>query len=161
MGVKVRFSPAYHPATNGAVERQHRTLKESIKASLIDMGDTHKANWMTQLPFTLLGRRVAFQPDLGSSSSFLTIGSSPIIPGLVFPDTPPVENHELLKTLQMNAARPPVQMSDHKTNKQIFMPEETVLYLLPEVRKSSLQKMHVIYHKCIAKVVCCIQTEED
>ena len=31
LGIKVTFVPRYHQATNGAVERQHRTLKDSIK----------------------------------------------------------------------------------------------------------------------------------
>ena len=74
LGIKVNYVPRYHQATNGAIERQHRTLKESIKASLVEMGDTHRSQWMTQLPFTLLGRRVALQPDLMASSADLTLG---------------------------------------------------------------------------------------
>ena len=37
--VNVVFTPAYHSAGNGAIERQHQTLKNSLKAALIDMGD--------------------------------------------------------------------------------------------------------------------------
>ena len=33
LGIEVQFTPLYHQSTNGAVERQHRTVKESIKAS--------------------------------------------------------------------------------------------------------------------------------
>ena len=122
LGIKVTFVPLYHQQTNGAVERQHRTLKESIKASLIQMGDVHKSNWMTQLPFTLLGRRVAFQPDLGTSSSMMTFEASPVIPGLTFPDTPPTEDHLLLKSLQINAETPAVQMSRHRKIEEPYMP---------------------------------------
>ena len=46
LGIKVKFIPLYHQSTNGAFERQHRTIKDSLKASLIEMGDTHRANWM-------------------------------------------------------------------------------------------------------------------
>ena len=48
LGVKVNFVPPYHQSTNGAIERQHRTIKESIKASLVELGDVHKSNWMSQ-----------------------------------------------------------------------------------------------------------------
>ena len=125
LGIKVTFVPLYHQQTNGAVERQHRTLKESIKASLIQMGDKHKSAWMSQLPFTLLGRRIAFQPDLGTSSALLTLGSSPAIPGLIFPDTPPTDNHTLLKSLQVQASQEPHQMSRHRPPNEIYMPEVT------------------------------------
>ena len=40
--IKVNFSPAYHAATNGAIERQHQTIKNSLKACLVDMGNVHK-----------------------------------------------------------------------------------------------------------------------
>ena len=86
LGIEVKYVPEYHQATNGAVERQHRTLKESIKASLIQMGDTYKDSWMSQLPLTLLGRRIAFQPDIQSSPASLVLGASPAIPGLAMPD---------------------------------------------------------------------------
>ena len=130
LGIQVTFVPLYHQQTNGAVERQHRTLKESIKASLIEMGDVYKQNWMTQLPFTLLGRRVAYQPDLDTSSAMLTIGASPVIPGICLPDhpDPPLERHELLKTLQMQAAQPPIDMSRHKPPTNEYMPDKTNSY---------------------------------
>ena len=39
---------------------------------------------MLQLPFTLLGRRVAVQPDLQASSADFVLGASPVLPGIVF-----------------------------------------------------------------------------
>ena len=115
LGIQVSFVLLYHQQTNGAVAQQHRTLKDSIKASLIQMGDTLRENWMSQLPFTLLRRRIAFQLDLDMSSSMLTLGASPAIPCIVIPSfqTEVIGNHELLKTLQQNAAQPPFQMSRH------------------------------------------------
>merc|ERR1712015_280159 len=67
--VEVRFTPAYHAATNGAIERRHQTIKNSLKASLIDMGNSHGDKWSTALPWVLLGKRSAFQPDLDISAS--------------------------------------------------------------------------------------------
>ena len=127
LGIKVKFIPLYHQSTKGALERQHRTLKESIKASLVEMGDTHRQSWMSQLPFSLLGRRIALQPDLGSSSAELLYRSNPVIPGIALPDPDPADrqlnNHELLKTLQQNASRDPVPMSNpNKKNKTTYHP---------------------------------------
>ena len=67
--IQVRFTPAYHPATSGAVER---TIKNSLKAVLVDMGEKLKNNWMRALPWVMLGKRVAVQPDLDASAAMLT-----------------------------------------------------------------------------------------
>ena len=96
LGITVNFVPRYHQSTNGAIERQHRTLKESLKTSLIEMGDTHRELWMQQLPFTLLGRRVAYQPDLGASSSQFLFGSELLLPGVVLQETKGKDNDHLL-----------------------------------------------------------------
>ena len=44
LGIEVKFVPPYHQQTNGAIERQHRTMKESLKASLIEMETLIKAS---------------------------------------------------------------------------------------------------------------------
>ena len=40
-GVQVKFTPAYHAATNGAIERKHQDLKNALKAVLVQMGNDH------------------------------------------------------------------------------------------------------------------------
>ena len=37
--IKISFTPAYHAAWNGAIERQQQTIKNSLKASLVDLGN--------------------------------------------------------------------------------------------------------------------------
>ena len=127
LGIQVQFVPLYHQSTNGAIERQHRTLKESIKASLIEMGDVHRENWMSQLPLTLLGRRVALQPDLGVSSADLVMGGAPVLPGILVPDTPESKNkndQELLYDLRKNAAKPATPMSKHSKPDEVVETED-------------------------------------
>ena len=41
LNVEVCFTPAYHESTNGAIEKRHQTIKNSLKASLVDMGNEH------------------------------------------------------------------------------------------------------------------------
>ena len=124
--MEVTFVPPYHQATNGAIERQHRTLKESIKASLVEMGDIHKNKWMEQLPLTLLGRRVALNPDMQASPAQLALGGDPIIPGVLVPDSPEskTSSHQLLKTIQQNVDNPPVPMSRHKQPEENYVPTD-------------------------------------
>ena len=91
------------------------------------MGDKFKDKWMSQLPYTLLGRRIAFQPDLNTSSALLTFGASPTIPGLFFPsDNAEPTTESLLKQVQMDTHRAPVPMSRHCPPLTTYMPPNTV-----------------------------------
>ena len=45
LGIKLNFTPLYSPQTNGLIERQHSTLKNSIKAAMIQMGDQYQPRW--------------------------------------------------------------------------------------------------------------------
>ena len=91
--VEVKFTPQYHPQSNGAIERRHQTVKNALKASLVDMGNHHQNKWMTALPWVLLGKRCAYQPDLDTSASMLAFGRSPLLPGqLLGHPGPPLNN---------------------------------------------------------------------
>ena len=41
LGTLVSYTPVYHSASLGHLERQHRDLKQSLKACLLEMGDKH------------------------------------------------------------------------------------------------------------------------
>ena len=79
--IEVHFTPAYHAATNGAIEKRHQTIKNSLKASLVDMGNLHGDKWMSALPWVLLGKRIAVQPDLDISAAQLVYGKTLSTPG--------------------------------------------------------------------------------
>ena len=81
LNIKVVFVPYYHQATNGVVERAHGTIKTGLKAMLVEMGEAYKQDWYLHLPWVLLSRRVALQPDIGTSSSKILFGVDPVVPG--------------------------------------------------------------------------------
>ena len=118
--VKVNFTPAYHSAGNGAIERQHLTLKNSIKAALVDMGNTHRDKWMRALPWTLLGKRCAYLPSLDASAAQMVLGMEPKLPGqLLGHPGPPLNTSQLrglLQQLYQLSDRPGLQnpKAEHK-----------------------------------------------
>ena len=118
-GVEVKFSPVYHAATNGAIERKHQDIKNALKASLVEMGDKHREQWFKALPWVMLGKRVSFQPHLDASAAQMVLGMSPRIPGeLLGHPGPPLNSSQLralLEQLYRLADRPPVQTSGNKS----------------------------------------------
>ena len=113
--VEVKFTPAYHAATNGAIEKRHQTIKNSLKAALVDMGNVHQDKWISALPWVLLGKRVQVQPDLDISASQLVFGKAVSVPGQILghPGAPltNLQTRALLEELYKLSARPPVPTS--------------------------------------------------
>ena len=66
---------AYHPCSNGLVERFHRQLK----ASLMAHSDT--TNWSDLLPTVLLGIRSTYKEDLACTPAELVYGTTLRLPG--------------------------------------------------------------------------------
>ena len=65
---------AYHPVSNGLVERLHRQLKSSLM--------THDGpRWTETLPLVLLGIRTAVKADLGCPTAELVYGTTLRLPG--------------------------------------------------------------------------------
>ena len=121
--IEVTFTPAYHAATNGAIERQHQTIKNSLKAALVDMGNEHKDQWTRALPWVLLGKRVQYQPFLDASSAQLVLGKSLKMPGQLLREPGPplntVETRALLDQLYKLHDRPGIPTSTKVSNLDI------------------------------------------
>jgi hypothetical protein len=104
LGIKHQMSTAFHPQSNGLVERAHRRLKEALKAKLAG-GD-----WPSHLPWILLGLRSSPREDSGLSMAELVYGSALNLPGsLVTAAEPPPElfGQQLRSTVPCVATRQP------------------------------------------------------
>ena len=78
-GTRLHRTSAYHPQSNGLVERFHRHLKSALMARL------DGPNWLDELPWVLLGIRTAPKEDLGCSSAELVYGAPLTVPGDFIP----------------------------------------------------------------------------
>lgn len=69
---KIRTT-AYHPMSNGVLERFHRHLKSALKAH-------NEAKWTDVLPIVLLGIRSALKEDVKATSAQLVYGTTLRLP---------------------------------------------------------------------------------
>jgi cleavage and polyadenylation specificity factor subunit 1 len=76
LGVRHIMTTAYHPQSNGLVERLHRRLKEALKARLAT------SDWPDHLPWVLLGMRVSPRELSGLSAAELVYGTPLTLPGV-------------------------------------------------------------------------------
>ncbi|MBM6549339.1 DDE-type integrase/transposase/recombinase, partial [Streptococcus dysgalactiae subsp. equisimilis] len=82
LGTRHVKTTVYHPAANGMVERFHRQLKASLRA-------TEESRWTEVLPLVLLGIRATVKADLNASPAELVYGTSLRLPGeLISPKQP-------------------------------------------------------------------------
>jgi hypothetical protein len=69
-GIEHLVSSAYHPESQGALERYHQTLKTMIRAFCFD----HDKDWDTGVPLLLFATREVVQESLGFSPFDLVFG---------------------------------------------------------------------------------------
>jgi hypothetical protein len=70
LGISHHSTTAYHPQSNGMVERFHRQLKDALRARLQGQG------WVSQLPWVLLGLRAMPKEKTNISSAEMVYGTT-------------------------------------------------------------------------------------
>jgi transposase InsO family protein len=96
-------TPAYHPQVNGAIERFHRRLKDSLRAR------GPATDWYNHLPWVLLAIRTASHDEESSSSDELLYGAQLVVPGqFVAASADPTPSESFLQQLRsfVNASAP-------------------------------------------------------
>ena len=83
LGSRRARTTAYHPQTNGMVERFHRQLKAALKAQ------PQPHLWIDALPLVLLGIRTALKEDIASTAAEMVYGTTLRLPGEFFTPSQP------------------------------------------------------------------------
>ena len=71
--VRQAVSTAYHPESQGALERWHQTLKSMLRKYCVE----NEREWDEGIPFVLFAAREAVQESLGFSPAELVFGHTP------------------------------------------------------------------------------------
>jgi hypothetical protein len=75
LGSSHTTTTAYHPQSNGMIERAHRQMKEALRAR------GASTDWPAHLPWVLLGLRAAPKEISGVSSAEAVFGQQLVMPG--------------------------------------------------------------------------------
>jgi len=86
---------SYHPQGNGLVERQHRRLKDALRARATS------AAWIQDLPWVLLGMRAAPREDNGLSAAEAVFGAPLVLPGQFLHLDEPAPSDEFFQDLKL------------------------------------------------------------
>jgi len=108
LGSKKIRTTAYHPQSNGKVERWHRALKASIMAADV-------TSWVDSLPTILLGLRSTVQSDTGYSAAQLATGEELRLPCDFFSQAEIQDAEEIIMNIRKTANRFLMQPARHGT----------------------------------------------
>ena len=78
--IDMSSTTAYHPQSNGLVDRFHHHLKSTLRVRFTG------PNWTRELPWMLLGIRTVPREDLECSSAELVYGAPLTVPGDFIPN---------------------------------------------------------------------------
>ncbi len=122
---------AYHPQSNGLVERFHRRLKEALQARAAG------PDWLSHLPWVLLGIRTAVPLEGGPSPAETVMGCQPILPGeFLATGEPPQE--DFLHKLKTDALHPPRPILHKNTDLPTALPPDLAAADFVFVRRDSV-----------------------
>lgn len=125
---------AYHPRSNGLVERFHRQMKGAIMCHATE-------RWVEVLPTILLGIRSSVRPELGTSAAELVYGQPLRLPGQFFrASKSPTTHPEFLKQLRSHFdVLRPTNTSNH-SRAQVFVHKDLATSTHVFVRQDLVRK---------------------
>lgn len=151
LGAKRNRTTAYHPCSNGKIERWHRSLKAAIKCHMTE-------KWVEVLPHILLGLRTIIIRDLGTSPSELVYGQTLRLPAdLIDPPSDIVETNSFLGQLKgvVSKLKPTPTPIHGRNQDNIFIHPELnscdYVFIRIDAVKKPLQKPYTGPHKVISR----------
>lgn len=150
VGGKRIYTTAHHPASNGLIERWHRTLKSAIKC--------HGQRWIDILPTVLLGLRTCYKKDLEASPAEYLYGTLLRILGEFFThEDLPIDQNIFLEDFRIHMRTLKPAPVTHHGKRKIFCYKElyscTHVFIRQEnTKKESLDNPYAGPYRVIERI---------
>jgi hypothetical protein len=128
-----RQTTAYHPESNGVVERLHCRLKDALRARAVAV------TWSEELPFVLLGLRAQPREDTGLSPAEAVYGAPIVLPNEILQNEEmPVD--AIIKNFPKTLHVPAVSLPRHNSSAWLLdeLPGDLLSAPLVWVRQGSV-----------------------
>ncbi|KYN06579.1 Pro-Pol polyprotein [Cyphomyrmex costatus] len=150
LGSKQTRTSPYHPASNGIIERWHRTLKTSITCH------EDGRQWLDLLPIVLLGLRTCLKEDLKCSPAELIYGAPLRVPGEFLENRDPTEDTKtfiiaLRKRIQQLSPQPTHHHGKRTTFRQQQLEQATHVSVREDGVRKSLQHPYIGPHEVVRR----------
>lgn len=136
LDIKKLRTSAYHPQSNGKLERWHRTLKTALKAH-------GNERWTEVLPTVLLGLRCVIREDAQATPAEMLYGTGICLPGEFLHSTSTnssLEPSSFAQQLKVRMAKVKPVPSSHHDHVSVFVSPEFTNCTHVFVRKDSVKK---------------------
>lgn len=146
---KLRTTP-YHPQSNSAIERWHRSLKAALMARL------NNTSWVIELGTVLLGLRTVPRLDSGVSAAQLTYGCSIRLPAEFYcnVDNKVTDSHVMLDRIKDTIRKMKPKQFDHHRSNDFFVSTDLKnceFVFVQRIGKTSLQTPYEGPYKVIKR----------
>ena len=115
LGIKLKFTTAYHPQSNGKIERFHRTIKNSLSYRLQGNSD-----WKSHLPCCLLAYRNLQLKNSSLSPAQMVFGTALKLLSQMVLTVPNPDKADFAKKLANFMEAQPLHPSQWKSKTKVF-----------------------------------------
>jgi hypothetical protein len=113
LNISHRQTTAYHPESNGAVERLHRRLKDALRTP------SAVATWSEELPFVLLGLCAEPRENTGLSPAEKVFGATIVLPNDFLPKEE-LSVDSIIKNFSKTLHVPATSLPRHNSSTQLL-----------------------------------------